>query len=937
MKNSNDNVLERDNTVFMQNRELSWLKFNLRVLEESNLEKTPLLEKLKFLSIFESNLTEFFMIRVGSLSDLDLLGKKNLDNKSGMSPKQQLNSIFEVLPELYQKKDLYYKNLLEEMVKSGIKRVEFKNLSKLQIKSVEEYYSNFILPVLSPQVLDSHHPFPHFENNLLYVVLKLTDKKQTKYGLVPINKTLPDYFVLTNNEKCFEYILLEDIIYNYANNIFDYYIVEEKYIVRVTRNADINLDGKEADDDEDYHDLVVKILKKRNRLSPVRLEIDQEMSSDLLSYLVKNLKLSKKQVFISKSPIKMKSAFNIVDDISLNIKSNQLLFEPYTSNKNNFFDSKNNIINEIKKQDFLLSYPYDDIDDFLNLIKQASQDPRVISIKITIYRLSKHSKLVNYLCKAAENGKEVTTLLELRARFDEENNINYSHILYEAGCNVFYGVERYKVHSKLCLITYRENGEIGYVTQVGTGNYNEFTSTMYTDFSYITSNYEIGKDANEFFRNILTAKIDGIYNHFLQAPSSLKSKILNLIDAEIKKGEDGLIMIKANSVTDYDTIQKLSEASQAGVKIYMIIRGICCILPNVEGYTENIHVRSIVGRYLEHSRIYSFGYGEDAKIYISSADLMTRNMSKRVEVATPIYDIKIKQMLIDYMKIQLNDEIDGKSLDQFGNHMESKIELPDFLQIDDLKLSSQNYFMNVDIKSISSEDLVQNAENIETKIHTNKHTREYKRDNIHELDRKNIEIESVSSDINIINEKVNIYDFDDTIYRGDSTADFYKFCLSKYPRIALLLPYQGLCFLLFLMRIMDKTKFKEKFYGFLTWISDIDATIDEFWSIKKGNIKDFYNRNKRENDIIISASPEFLLEPICKELGIRYLLASKVNRKTGKYTGENCYGEEKLRRFREAFGELEVDEFYSDSRSDAPLAGLAKKAFLVKGDILEKW
>ena len=656
-----------------QNREISWLQFNKRVLEEAADPRVPLLERAKFLSIFTSNLDEFYMIRCGSLYDLSLIDNTKIDKKSGMIPSEQLDAIFAESNNLYKIRDNVYKDINHTLNALHLSCVSYKTLSKGQEKFVKDYFDTDIAPLLSPQIIDSHHPFPHLVNKAQYLFLEINEDEINEDGnkhfaLIPVPDFANRIVYIPNYGHC--YMLIEQIMFHCIERLFKNCKVLNKTIVRITRNADINLNEDQIDDDDDYREYMKHILKKRNRLAPIRLEIYKEIHSDSLEYLCSHLSLRKEQVFISKCPLELSHIFKMID-LAPTIDKTPLLYKTFTPQSNPLLTPELPCIPQIMDHDVLLFYPYQSMDGFLKLLKEASEDKHVVSIKITIYRLAKHSKIVRYLCRAAENGKNVTVLMELKARFDEQNNISAAEELEESGCHILYGFENYKVHSKICLITYKDKNEFKYITQIGTGNYNEKTSKMYTDLSYITSRKEIGKDAVTFFQNMSMSNLEGQYQHLWVAPSNLKSSILKEIDNQInlaKQHQPARIRIKMNSFTDLDIIHKISEASMAGVKIEMIIRGICCLLPGLENATENITIRSIVGRYLEHSRIYCFGDEKDIKIYIASADCMTRNTEKRVEIGCPIQDEKLKNQILEYFTLLMSDNIKARELCSDGHY-----------------------------------------------------------------------------------------------------------------------------------------------------------------------------------------------------------------------------------------------------------------------------
>ena len=666
---------------YTQNRELSWLKFNQRVLEEAKDSSVPLLERMKFVSIFTSNLDEFFMIRVGSLYDMSLTDNSTIDSRSGMNPKEQLDAIFAAVAPLYKERDKTYSEIKKLLNPYGVCGLSIKELEQQEKKYVKKYFKDQILPILSPQIVDANHPFPHLLNKELYVIASLKQNGTSMIGIVPVPQFVSDILYLPGHD--IRYIRMEKVIMEYLDVVFDKYEVSNKNYICVTRNADVSPDDEALEINDDFRLLMQETLHKRRRMAVVRMETADPLDKELEKYFCDKFKITPAQIYRTKMPMKLDYIFSIMDKVPASLKRS-LIDEPFTPQPSRYLtDGK--VIPQVKKKDILLSYPYESMDPFLRMIKEAAYDPTVLTIRITIYRLAKKARLVEYLCAAAENGKEVTVLIELRARFDEQNNIDWSERLEEAGCRVIYGFEGYKVHSKICLITYRNRNNIEYITQVGTGNYNEKTATMYTDVSLITADKGIGEDAAVFFKNMSIGNLNGSYQHIIVSPTSLKPKVLSLMDEEIKKGTNGRIIMKMNSVTDVDFIQKVSEASNAGVKVDLIVRGICCILPGVKGYTENLRVTSIVGRYLEHPRIFLFGTGADQKIYIGSADMMTRNTEKRVEVACPVYDETIRKQLTHMLKIMLADNVKARELKSDGKYyMKEK---------GTSKVNSQEYFM----------------------------------------------------------------------------------------------------------------------------------------------------------------------------------------------------------------------------------------------------
>lgn len=643
---------------YTQNRELSWLKFNHRVLEEAQDPSVPLLERMKFVAIFTSNLDEFFMIRVGSLFDMAHTDANTKDARSGMTPHEQLEQIFAEVSPLYKERDKTYAEIKKQLHPYGVCGLDFKELEQQEKKYVKKYFKDQILPVLSPQIVDANHPFPHLLNKEIYVTATLKLKDKTMFGIVPVPQFVSEVLYLPGHD--IRYIRMEKVIVEFLDLVFSQYEVSEANSICVTRNADVAPDDEALEVNDDFRYLMQQTLHKRRKMSVVRLEISEKLSPENEKYFCERFKIKPNQIFRTKTPMKLAYMFAISGELPESMKRS-LTYTPF-SPQNSPRVQEGNMMKQIKRKDLLLFYPYESMNPFLRLIKEASTDPNVMTIKITIYRLAKKARLVEYLCAAAENGKEVTVLIELRARFDEQNNIDWSERLEEAGCRVIYGFEGYKVHSKICLITYRNRNEIQYITQIGTGNYNEKTAAMYTDLSLMTADASIGRDASEFFKNMSIGNISGSYDQLIVAPAGLKQKVLYLMDEEIRKGTNGRIIMKMNSLTDVDFIRKVSEASMAGVKIDLIVRGICCLLPGKAGYTDNVRVTSIVGRYLEHARIFSFGTGADQKIYIGSADMMTRNTEKRVEVAAPVFDENIKKQINHYLRIMLSDNAKARVL-----------------------------------------------------------------------------------------------------------------------------------------------------------------------------------------------------------------------------------------------------------------------------------
>ena len=638
--------------VYM-NRELSWLKFNERVLEEAENKKVPLCERLTFASIYQSNLDEFFRVRVGSLVDQMLLGGKIRDNKTKMTAKEQIEEVLHQVMKLNRRKDAVYDAIMGQLEDYGVRLVDFRKISKKESEYLEKYFLSEIAPVISPTIVGKRQPFPFLKNNEIYAVVVLQTKSgKEKLGIIPCSNT--GFKRLVELPTAGTYILAEELILHYIPEVFKRYNIKAKSLIRVTRNADIDADAL-YDEDLDYRDFMAELIKRRKKLAPVRLELTREMDGEIVDVLCDYLELDSDYVFQVQAPLDLSFVFEIQDTLR---KTPELFYEKRVPQKSSQFRDGEPVFPQIREKDKLLSYPYESMKPFLNFLREAANDKEVISIKMTLYRVAKHSKIVEYLIDAAENGKEVLVLVELKARFDEENNIEWSRRLEDAGCRVIYGLDGYKVHSKLCLVTRKSEGQIEYYTQIGTGNYNEKTARLYTDLSLMTANVEIGLEAAKVFQALSMEETVDNVQHLLVAPRCLQNKVLSMIDEEIacaKEGKEAYIGLKMNSLTDKKIIDKLIEASQAGVKIDMVIRGICCLIPGVKGKTENIQVRSIVGRFLEHSRIYIFGTQEREKVYIASADFMTRNTLRRVEVATPIYDKDLKMQLEEMFITMLSD------------------------------------------------------------------------------------------------------------------------------------------------------------------------------------------------------------------------------------------------------------------------------------------
>ena len=664
------------------NRELSWLKFNERVLEEAENKKVPLCERLTFASIYQSNLDEFFRVRVGSLVDQMLLGGKIRDNKTKMTAKEQIEAVLHQVMKLNRRKDAVYDAIMGQLEDYGIRLVDFRKISKKESEYLEKYFLNEIAPVISPTIVGKRQPFPFLKNNEIYAVVVLQTKSgKEKLGIIPCSNT--GFKRLVELPTAGTYMLAEELILHYIPEVFERYNIKAKSLIRVTRNADIDADAL-YDEDLDYRDFMAELIKRRKKLAPVRLELTREMDGEIVDVLCDYLELDSDYVFQVQAPLDLSIVFEIQDTLR---KTSELFYEKRVPQKSSQFRDGEPVFPQIREKDKLLSYPYESMKPFLNFLREAANDKEVISIKMTLYRVAKHSKIVEYLIDAAENGKEVLVLVELKARFDEENNIEWSRRLEDAGCRVIYGLDGYKVHSKLCLVTRKSEGQVEYYTQIGTGNYNEKTARLYTDLSLMTANVEIGLEAAKVFQALSMEETVDNVQHLLVAPRCLQNKVLSMIDEEIacaKEGKEAYIGLKMNSLTDKKIIDKIIEASQAGVKIDMVIRGICCLIPGVKGKTENIQVRSIVGRFLEHSRIYIFGTQEREKVYIASADFMTRNTLRRVEVATPIYDKDLKMQLEEMFITMLSDNQKARQEDSRGNY--------EIAEAQETPLNSQEFF-----------------------------------------------------------------------------------------------------------------------------------------------------------------------------------------------------------------------------------------------------
>ena len=670
---------------YMMNRELSWLKFNERVLNEAGNPRVPLAERLTFASIYQSNLDEFYSVRVGTLMDQMVEDETVHDNKTDMTSEEQVKEILKATRLLDKKKDLIYEQLMGELEPEGIRIINFNRLSQEEGKLLEKYFEHEIAPYLSATIVSKQQPFPFLKNKDIYAVAWLQSKgKKRRIAIIPCSNNVFKRLIDIPTRKG-TFMLSEELILHFLPQMFKNYEVVQKSLLRVTRNADIDTETI-YDEDMGYREAMEQLIRQRKRMNPVRVEISRDLDKKLINSLCKHLSVEKSHVFLSMVPLDMSFVFAIQNYLKETHKDN-LFYERRTPRMSTSIDEKLPMMIQIEQKDVLLSYPYESIKPFITLLNEAAKDENVVSIKMTLYRLANKSQIVDALVEACENGKEVVVLVELRARFDEESNINYSKILEEAGCRVIYGLSGYKVHSKLCQISRKTENGISYITQIGTGNYNEKTSALYTDLSLITANQEIGKEVAEIFAALLRGEVIEESEHLLVAPKCLQNKILDMIDDEIKhvrKGDEGYIGIKINSLTDKDIIEKLVEASKAGVRIEMIVRGICCLIPGIKGVTDNITVISIVGRFLEHSRIYRFGTKEREKVFIGSADYMTRNTLRRVEVATPIFDDEIRERIDSMFEIMMKDDEKGKILNKKGLYEDR--------QINECKLNSQELF-----------------------------------------------------------------------------------------------------------------------------------------------------------------------------------------------------------------------------------------------------
>lgn len=688
----------REKTPCYENRELSWLKFNERVLDEASDKDVPLCERLSFASIFQSNLDEFFMVRVGSLHDQMLFSETKRESKTNMTAGEQLSHIFKAARDLTRKKDHTYRHLMDELKEYGVELLNFSDIEYDDAVYLENYFKEQIMPILSPQVVGKKQPFPFIKNKEIYAVALLGSKSNEKVGLVPCSNGILKRLISIPSERN-KYMLVEELILHFMPIIFEKYQIKSKSLIRIIRNADIDVDEAVDDEDTDYRDMMEKLIRQRKKLCPVKMEYSRVLDEKIIHNLCKELNLNHEQIYYSESPLELSFVFGLQDALRNN---KNLFYERHIQKNPSWYVSGKSVISHVEEADRFISYPYESMQPFIRMLQEAGEDENVVSIKMTLYRVAKNSQIVESLISAAENGKEVVVLVELRARFDEENNIEWSRRLEDAGCRIIYGLDYTKVHSKLCLITYREEGQIKYVTQIGTGNYNEKTSKLYTDLSIITANKQIGMEAAYVFTRLCMGEFVEETNYLLVAPKCMKSKILNYMDKEIeiaRAGGKAYVGAKINSLTDKEIIDKLIECSRAGVRVEMIVRGICCLIPGVKGHTENISVISIVGRYLEHSRVYIFGTPDRDNIYISSADFMTRNMERRVEIAAPIYDDSIKTRIRNMFHIMECDTVKARQLCSDGNYVHRTIaDIKDFTDeeweqaSEGLRINSQEYF-----------------------------------------------------------------------------------------------------------------------------------------------------------------------------------------------------------------------------------------------------
>ena len=676
---------EREQAPVYMNRELSWLKFNERVLEEAEDARVPLCERLSFASIYQTNLDEFFMVRVGSLVDQERVSPKIRENKTYMKPREQIDAVLSRVRELSKRKDAVYLRLMDELEGQGVRIVDFRRIGRQESERLERYFDSQIAPLITPIIVEQRQPFPFLQGKEIYAVLILEKRgrKGRRLGIVPCAAgVFPRLIEVSSQER--KYMLAEELILHFGYKIFPGYFVRSASLIRVTRNADIDADAL-YDDDIDYREFMASLIKRRKRLHPVRLELSHDLDEKTLQMLCDYMHVKRRFVFRNSTPMDLSFLFQIQDVLR---QKSELFYERRVPQRSALFEQGRAILPQIKEGDKLLSYPYESMKPFLDMLQEAAADPKVVSIKMTLYRVARQSQVVESLIEAAENGKEVLVLVELKARFDEENNIEWSRRLEDAGCTVIYGLDGYKVHSKLCLITRLEEDGTAYYTQIGTGNYNEKTARIYTDLSLMTADRDIGEEAAQVFAALAMGETVEQSEKLLVAPHCLQNRVLEMMDEEIRralKGEDAYIGVKINSLTDKAIIEKMIEASRAGVRVDLVVRGICCLIPGIEGWSENIHIVSIVGRFLEHSRIYLFGKGEWARVYIASADFMTRNTLRRVEVAAPVDNPALKRHVQEMFETMLQDNVQARDMMPDGSY---KRRMPG----EDAPLSSQEYF-----------------------------------------------------------------------------------------------------------------------------------------------------------------------------------------------------------------------------------------------------
>ena len=690
---------------YLENRELSWIKFNKRVLEEAVDPDTPLLERLSFSAIYQSNLDEFFMVRVGSITEKAKKKNTKPDKFSGMTPDQQLDAIFTAVRRLQPSVEGAFLTTMSELAEFGYEHVSFDKMTKEELAQLEMYFKRELKPFISGIVINDALPFPFLQNKEIYAVVQLGSKKGISIGLIPATINRSERIIpLEENGKRF--ILAEEVILHFAHQMFKNYKVIDRTLIRVTRSAAITASGTGPE----FRRRMEELVDKRQKLQPMRLEMTGVFSRDALDYLCKKLKIKNARVFTSRIPLDLSYLFTLqeYDD------NPKLHYTLRTPRKPAALSDTRPVFSQVKSRDILLSYPFESINQsFIRLLQESANDPKVTSIKITLYRLARNSKVIDALCTAAENGKDVLVMIELRARFDEENNIEWSKHLQEAGVNVIYGPKEYKAHSKLLLITRKaQGGSFDYVTQIGTGNYNEKTAALYTDLMLLTADRDIAADAEAVFEALQNGTFVEKTNKLLVSPLALRPQVLAMMDEQIaiaKSGGNGYIAAKINSLNDSAIIAKLVEASQAGVKVELIVRGLCCLIAGVQGYTENITVRSVVGRFLEHSRIFIFGEnGPDQKIYIGSADYMSRNTIRRVEVAAPVEDERLKKRIREMFSVIMRDNTKARIMLSDGTYIRER-------RNSDIPFNSQEYFYEeaykaLENKSTRQEQLRKNRE-----------------------------------------------------------------------------------------------------------------------------------------------------------------------------------------------------------------------------------